>query len=53
MKCQILFSRKIKKNLISLSFAEFADSMVSFKYCLLVLSKFVIFCCCYFSVKKY
>ena len=27
MKCQILFSRKIKKNIISLSSAEFAHSM--------------------------
>ena len=30
MKCQILFSRNNKKN-ISLSFAEFAHSMVSIK----------------------
>ena len=29
MKCQILFSRKNKKNIISLSSAEFARSMVS------------------------
>ena len=31
MKCQILFSRKNKKNMISLSSAEFAHSMVSVK----------------------
>ena len=29
MKCQILFSRKNNKNIISLSSAEFADSIVS------------------------
>ena len=29
MKCQILFSRKNKKNIISFSSAEFAQSMVS------------------------
>ena len=29
MKCQILFSRKNKKNIISLSSAKFAHSMVS------------------------
>ena len=29
MKCQILFSRKNMKNIISLLFAEFAHSMVS------------------------
>ena len=29
MKCQILISRKNKKNIISFSPAEFADSMVS------------------------
>ena len=28
MKCQILFSRKSKKNIISLSPAEFAHSMI-------------------------
>ena len=32
MKCQILFCRKNKKNINSLSSAEFADSMVSFKF---------------------
>ena len=31
MKCQILFSGKNKKNIISLSSAEFAHSMVSVK----------------------
>ena len=31
MKCQILFSRKSKKNIISLSSAESADSMVRVK----------------------
>ena len=31
MSCQILFSRKNKKNMISLSSAEFAHSMVSDK----------------------
>ena len=29
MKCHILFSKKNKKNIISLSSAEFAHSMVS------------------------
>ena len=29
MKCQVLFSRKNKKNITSLSSAEFAHSMVS------------------------
>ena len=29
MKCQFLFSRKIKKNIVSLWSAEFAYSMVS------------------------
>ena len=29
MKCQILFSRKNKKSIISLSSAEFAHSMIS------------------------
>ena len=31
MKCQILFSRKNKKNIISLSYAEFAHHMASIK----------------------
>ena len=31
MKCQILFSRKNKKNIISLSSAEFVHSMVNVK----------------------
>ena len=31
MKCQILFSRKNKKNIISLWSAEFAHSIVSVK----------------------
>ena len=31
MKCQILLTRKKKKNIISLPSAEFADSMVSVK----------------------
>ena len=29
MKCQILFSRKNKNNIISLSFAEIGHSMIS------------------------
>ena len=29
MKCQILFYRKTKKNIMSMSFAEFAHSMIS------------------------
>ena len=33
MKCQILFSRKNKKNDISLSSAEFAHSLVSINPC--------------------
>ena len=32
MKCLILFSRKNKKNIISLSSAEFANSAVSVKH---------------------
>ena len=32
MKCQILFSRKNKTNISSLSSAEFAHNMVSVKY---------------------
>ena len=32
MKCQILFSRKNKKNIISLLSAQFAHNMVSFKF---------------------
>ena len=31
MKCQILFSRKNKKNIISLSSAESASSLISVK----------------------
>ena len=39
MKCQILFSRKTKKNIISLFSAEFAHSMVNVKgTCLMVLT---------------
>ena len=32
MKCQILFSGKIRKNIIYLSSAEFAHSVLSVKY---------------------
>ena len=31
MKCQILFSRNNKTNIVSLSSAEFAHSMISIK----------------------
>ena len=35
MECQILFSGKIRKNIINLSSAEFAYSMQSVKACFL------------------
>ena len=36
MKCQILFSKKNKKMIISFSSAEFVHSMVSVKYHLII-----------------
>ena len=42
MKCQNLFSGKNKKNIIELSFAEFAHSMISIKSTVTGVYKFIL-----------
>ena len=52
MKCQILFSRKNKKNIISLSSAEFAHSMVNVKCVLMHYTYLYLDLCCFLGMLR-